>query len=76
MADNQSKASKEGYAAGKSGKSADSNPYKNDTPSGRMFDIVGDVITGNAANRTQENDKNSKDWSSAHGAGGKDKGQK
>jgi len=73
MANNYEKESKEGYDAGKKGESADKDPYKNDTASGRMGSIIEDVITANISNRTQEQDNQSEAWRGGHAAGSKDK---
>lgn len=76
MANNYEKESKEGYDAGKRGDSADNNPHKNDTVTGRMGSILGDVITGNVGNITQEQDNKSDAWDGGHAAGKADRENK
>ncbi len=76
MANNYEKESKEGYDAGKRGDSADSNPHKNDTITGRMVSIIGDVLTGNALDSTQEQDRQSDAWKGSHDAGKADRESK
>lgn len=69
MADNNyEKESKEGYDSASKGESADTDPYKNDSVTGRMGSIIGDVLTGNVANQTQEQDNKSDAWQGGHNA--------
>ena len=72
MADKDNPGTK-GYDAGKRGDSADSNPNKDTSVTGRMFDITTDVISGNAGNRTQSQDKAASDWDAGHKAGSEDR---
>ncbi len=73
MANNTKNPSDEGYDAGKSGVPADSNPHRDDSVSGRMFDILTDVGTANMGDRVQTQDKNADDWDKGHEAGSEDK---
>ena len=64
--------SEKGYGDGKAGKPAD-NPHKSEGVLSRAFDITADVISGNAGNITQTNDKNAKAYDDAHKAGEADR---
>jgi hypothetical protein len=70
---NYEKESNEGYESGSKGESSDTDPYKNDSVSGRMASIVGDVLTGNVANHTQEQDNKSEAWQGGHNAASEEK---
>jgi hypothetical protein len=73
MASDSDNPGTQGYEAGKSGESSESNPHGDDSVSGRMFDITTDVVTGNVGDRTQSQDKDASDWDAGHEAGSKDR---
>jgi hypothetical protein len=60
----------EGYNAGKDGASANDNPYSRG-PASRTFDVIADVLTGNAGNINQTNDQSERDWEAGRQAGEK-----